>query len=464
MDVLKQLLGRLHPLIVHLPIGFILLGLLLQWYDRKRLEYQKVIPLVFLWGAISATLACITGYLQYLGEGYAFDSIKWHLWSGIATALFSFLMYAKLKRLEFMNFLSKIPVVALSLVFLILISFTGHQGGSITHGEDYLVAPLPNSVKSALGFETFEEKEIALNEDNWQDALIYDDVIKPILNNKCMSCHNPKKVKGELLLHTEEGILEGGENGEVVVSENASESEIFTRMNLPKEDDNHMPPEGKIQPTKEEIKLVGAWIDAGHPFEGSIKEVGLEKDLFVSFFPKKHDKDYPEIEIAAAAKDSIAVIEKIGIHVDLIDNTSNFLSVSAINKPAFEDADFELLISIKTQIARLDLGGTKVTDAIFEELKLLPNLTILKLDNTSVSGKNIAALASLENLKSINLTGTQFEESYLDLFSEFEALQKVYLYKTNIDSKGLQLLKDGQIKIDFGNYELLPIPSDSIIY
>lgn len=464
MEVLKQLLGRLHPLIVHLPIGFILLGLLLQWYDRKRLEYQKVIPLVFLWGAISATLACITGYLQYLGEGYAFDSIKWHLWSGIATALFSFLMYAKLKGLESMNFLSKIPVAALSLVFLILISFTGHQGGSITHGEDYLVAPLPNSVKSALGFETFEEKEIALNEDNWQDALIYDDVIKPILNNKCMSCHNPKKVKGELLLHTEEGILEGGENGEVVVSENASESEIFTRMNLPKEDDNHMPPEGKTQPTKEEIKLVGAWIDAGHPFEGSIKEVGLEKDLFVSFFPKKHDKDYPEIEIAAAAKDSIAVIEKIGIHVDLIDNTSNFLSVSAINKPAFEDADFEILISIKTQIARLDLGGTKVTDAIFEELKLLPNLTILKLDNTSVSGKNIAALASLENLKSINLTGTQFEESYLDLFSEFEALQKVYLYKTNIDSKGLQLLKDGQIKIDFGNYELRPIPSDSIIY
>lgn len=464
MDVLKQLLGRLHPLIVHLPIGFILLGLLLQWYDRKRLEYQKVIPLVFLWGAISATLACITGYLQYLGEGYAFDSIKWHLWSGIATALFSFLMYAKLKGLESMNFLSKIPVVTLSLVFFILISFTGHHGGSITHGEDYLVAPLPNSVKSALGFETFEEKAIALNEENWQNALIYEDVIKPILNNKCVSCHNPKKVKGELLLHTEEGILEGGENGEVVVSENASESEIFTRMKLPKEDDAHMPPEGKTQPTKEEIILVGAWIDAGHPFQGSIKEVGLEKDLFVSFFPKKHDKDYPEIEIAAAAKDTIAIIEKIGIHVDLIDNTSNFLSVSAINNPSFEDTDFEILIPIKAQIARLDLGGTKVTNAIFEKLALLPNLTVLKLDNTSVSGKNIAALASLENLKSMNLTGTQFEESYLDVFSEFEALQKVYLYKTNIDSKGLQLLKDGQIKIDFGNYELLPIPSDSIIY
>lgn len=137
MDVLKQLLGRLHPLIVHLPIGFIILGLLLQYYDRKRLEYQKVIPLIYLWGGISATLACITGYAQYVGEGYAFDTVKWHLWSGIVTALFSFLMWAKLKEKGTFQFLTKVPILVLSGVFFVLISFTGHQGGNITHGEDY---------------------------------------------------------------------------------------------------------------------------------------------------------------------------------------------------------------------------------------------------------------------------------------------------------------------------------------
>ncbi len=45
MDVIKQLLGRLHPLIVHLPIGFIILGLLLQWYDRKTRSHTKIIGL-----------------------------------------------------------------------------------------------------------------------------------------------------------------------------------------------------------------------------------------------------------------------------------------------------------------------------------------------------------------------------------------------------------------------------------
>ena len=464
MDVLKQLIGRLHPLIVHLPIGFILLGLLLHWYSRKKQEYAVVIPLVYLWGGISATLACFTGYLQYLGEGYAFDTVKWHLWLGIATALFSFLMYSKLKELKTLEFLRKTPVVVLSIIFFILISFTGHQGGNITHGEDYLVEPLPNSIKSALGFETFEEKEIALDENNWEDALIYEDVINPILNNKCVSCHNPKKTKGELLLHTEEGIITGGENGEVVVAENASKSELFTRMNLPMEDDDHMPPEGKTQPSKEEIKLVGAWIDAGHPFEGSIKDIGLEKELFRSFFPKKHDNDYPDLEIAAVPRDTISAMEKTGIHVDLIDKTSNFLSVSAINKPSFKDEDFETLLRIKNQIARLDLGGTKVTDAVLERLVLLPNLTILKLDNTSITGKNIALLSALEYLKSINLTGSQFEEANLDAFSDFKTLQKIYLYRTKINSQGVQNLRDGQITIDYGNYELPQIASDSIIY
>ena len=464
MDVLKQLLGRLHPIIVHLPIGFIIFGLLLQWRDRNKKEYAKIIPVAYFWGGIAAVLACISGYLQYLSEGFAFDTVKWHLWSGIATALFSFLMYAKLKNLKAFSFLTGIPLIALSIVFFILISFTGHQGGTITHGEDFLVEPLPNSVKSALGFETFEEKEIVLTEENWEGKLIYEDVIKPILNNKCASCHNPKKTKGELLLTSEKEILKGGENGEVIIAENASNSEMFVRMNLPIEDDDHMPPEGKTQPTKEEIKLVGAWIDAGHPFEGSIKDSGLEKDLFLSFFPKKYDNDYPDIEISEAFQDSIDSIEKIGIHVDLISKASNFLSVSCINKPAFSDSDFENLLPIKSQIARLDLGGTEVTDAIFEKLAMLPNLTILKLDNTSVTGKNIELLSSLEHLKSVNLTASEFEEEYLNGFSNFKKLQKVYLYKTKVQSNEIRTLKDGQIKIDYGEYDLPPIPSDSIVY
>ena len=168
--------------------------------------------------------------------------------------------------------------------------------------------------------------------------------------------------------------------------------------------------------------------------------------------------------MAEASKDSIKVIEEIGVHVDLISESSNFLSVSCINKPDFADSDFERLLPIAPQIARLDLGGSQVTDAIFEKLTLLTNLTILKLDNTSITGENIELLSSLEHLKSINLTASRFEEENLSTLSSLKNLKKVYLYKTKVNSGGIQTLNDGQIVIDYGDYELPPIPSDSIVY
>ncbi len=465
MDVIKQLIGRLHPLIVHLPIGFILLGLLLQWYDRKTRQYGKVIGLIFFWAGISAVLACSTGYLQYLGEGYGFDTVKWHLWSGIVTALFSFIMYARLRKWKPVDFLSKIPMVAFSIVFFVLISFTGHQGGNITHGEDYLVEPLPNSIKSALGYETFEEMEIVLNEQSWEEAQLYEEVIHPILNNKCVSCHNQKKTKGELILNSEEGILTGGENGEVVVINNASDSEIFIRMNLPKDNDDHMPPDGKTQPSKDEIALIGAWLDAGHPFGGTIAESGLKKELFRSFFPEIVDNDYPNIEIGEASQDSIDAMKDKGIHIDKISTSVNFLRVSCLNKPSFSDSDFALLNPLKKQIAILDLGGTQVTDEIFEKLATLPHLTILNLDDTGITGKGIEKLAvSSEHLKAINLTDTEFQEPYLQKLTDFKKLKKVYVFNTQLDAKGSKSLKDGQIAVDYGDYELPAIASDSIVY
>tara|TARA_R110002167_G_scaffold23281_4_gene82726 strand:- start:9102 stop:10499 length:1398 start_codon:yes stop_codon:yes gene_type:complete len=464
MDILKQLMGRLHPILVHLPIGFIILGLLLQWYDRKKNELSNVISLIFLWGGMGAILASITGYLQYLGEGLAFDTVKFHLWAGILTTIFCFVMYARLKERNPFIFLLKIPVSVLSILFFILISYTGHLGGSITHGEDFLIEPLPNNFKKVLGFETFEEKAIILNEENWQDAQLYEEVVKPILNNKCMSCHSTKKKKGGLVLHTEADILKGGENGEVIIAHNALDSELFKRMDLPKTDEDHMPPKEKSQPSKEEIQLIRAWIDVGHPFDKSIEETGLSKDLFLPFFPVIEKNDYPDMEVMAASQDSIATLKKEGIHVEKISEATNFQRVSCINKPSFTDAAFELLLPLKTQIAVLDLGGTQVSDAIFAHLVELPHLTVLKLDNTALTGKNIALLRSLEHLKIINLTGTRFEVRYLKILADFKKLEMVYVYHSGIDSTGVKPLGKSKILVDYGNYELPVIPSDSVIY
>ena len=50
MDFLIDLFGRFHPLIVHLPIGFLFLGLMMMIYDRKDNKHQKIIRFAFFWG------------------------------------------------------------------------------------------------------------------------------------------------------------------------------------------------------------------------------------------------------------------------------------------------------------------------------------------------------------------------------------------------------------------------------
>ena len=123
---MMQFIGHFHPVIVHMPIGIMLLGGFLLFYQGPQLnKFDKVISLAFLVGSISATLACFTGWL--LAQSGEFDSvlIQKHQWVGIATAAIGWTIYFnKYKK-----------VLAISLVVLIII--TGHLGTTLPHGENY---------------------------------------------------------------------------------------------------------------------------------------------------------------------------------------------------------------------------------------------------------------------------------------------------------------------------------------
>jgi uncharacterized membrane protein len=69
---MMQFIGHLHPVIVHLPIGILLLGVFLMIYqDKNESKYDQIISLAFLLGSCSAVLACITGWL--LGQSGEYD-------------------------------------------------------------------------------------------------------------------------------------------------------------------------------------------------------------------------------------------------------------------------------------------------------------------------------------------------------------------------------------------------------
>jgi hypothetical protein len=58
--------------------------------------------------------------------------------------------------------------------------------------------------------------------------------VQPVLESRCLECHNPDKVKGGLLMHTADALLKGGDSGSSLVAPGKpDQSELLKRLLLP---------------------------------------------------------------------------------------------------------------------------------------------------------------------------------------------------------------------------------------
>lgn len=450
MDFIFDLTGRFHPLIVHLPIGFLILGWMMWVFDRKAQKHQRIIRFAFFWGTISTLVAVVTGTVLYAREGYPWEDVQGHLILGVATFLFSFLMYLKLKGFAIVDRFSQ---SFLGYALLIVLFITGHLGGNLTHGKDHLTEPLPPVLKTALGIEVPDNK-LVLFPESYQEKALYTGVIQPILDQKCVSCHNPQKTKGELLMHNYKGIMSGGEEGPIISLNKPEESEMLRRIHLPKDEKKHMPPKAKIQLSKAEIKLIEKWISAGAPENKTIADLGFSTALFTSFFPKDETGIYPDTILRPLDKGIIDSLVGMGLQVAPIFKTSSLLKISAINTPDFDDQKALALLMALDHIVDLDLGQTQVTDTVFETLEQLKHLTVLKLNRTAILGNGVKKLIPLQYLKQINLVNSKFEGANLEEMYAFPALEKVYLFGTPTQLTSVEIPDQYQSIFDKGNYKL----------
>jgi DNA-binding beta-propeller fold protein YncE len=111
------------------------------------------------------------------------------------------------------------------------------------------------------------------------DAPDYATHVAPLLKKYCTACHNGEDREGELVLESYARILEGGEDGAVVLAGRSGES-LLVRV-LTGKAEPAMPPDGEAQPTAEEIAVLVAWIDTG-----AKGPEGAEPDPTVIVVPK----------------------------------------------------------------------------------------------------------------------------------------------------------------------------------
>ncbi len=86
--------------------------------------------------------------------------------------------------------------------------------------------------------------------------------VLPILKAKCLKCHGlGEKVKGGLKLTTREAILEGGDSGPAIDTEDLAGSVLLQAIHY---DGLEMPPTGKLP--EKEVRILESWVKAGAPW------------------------------------------------------------------------------------------------------------------------------------------------------------------------------------------------------
>ena len=251
-----EFIGHLHPVIVHLPIGILLLGVLMMVYEHySKVDLQLPISFTFLVGSISAVLACIAGWILSNSGEYDALLVQKHQWTGISTAVIGLLVY-------FLKQYRKLLAVILTL----LVFITGHYGGTLTHGENYLFNSNENSNTSQVDTIKVEAKKITQTISNGADSLtiethnVYKEQIAPLLKLRCYNCHSAIKQKNGLRLDGEMFIKKGGKNGKIFFAGNTFKSPLYTSLVLPMDDEKHMPPKGKHQLSQNEILIARDWV------------------------------------------------------------------------------------------------------------------------------------------------------------------------------------------------------------
>ena len=102
--------------------------------------------------------------------------------------------------------------------------------------------------------------------------------IQPILEQNCVSCHNPEKAKGELNLATKNEAFTSGDNSPAIIPFEAEKSGLFALTVLEADDDDLMPPKKSGGPLKkEQTDLLRGWIEQGAAWPENITLKAKEK-------------------------------------------------------------------------------------------------------------------------------------------------------------------------------------------
>ncbi len=441
--------GKFHPLILHLPIGMLVGAVLLECFTGPLRRHDAAVTLLLWLGFVSSMKAVLAGYFLAQPGGYPQDVLQWHLWSGISVPVLTFItlltkLHHQQKSPLMSSSLYRVPLFTTAAALFV----AGHFGGTMSHGD--ILKDIKTFVKTPAA------APVVTAGSPLTDLVIYDAVIAPMMESKCVSCHGLEKQKGELQLHTHEAMIKAGESEKLaIIPGKSAQSESVLRILLAASHDDHMPPENKPQITAAELEVLQWWIDAGASpdlklGDASVPDNVREKISALLAAPAITAGAQGEAGAAgpagapAAAPDMAPVqaLEKeLGVAILPLAQNDPALSFNCVNvADKFGDAELAKFAPVADRMSEVNLGRSKVTDAGLASLAGMKNLKKLHLPNTAVTDAGIDSLLVLTNLEYLNLFNTKITDAGLAKLEKLPNLKRLFVWQTGATKPAAEAL------------------------
>lgn len=441
--------GPFHPLVLHLPIGVWVLVMLQELGGLIRRNDRAGASLFSMWfAAATAVMAAMAGFLLVVANADEYGRnamVGRHMWGGlvfaglaVATVVVKIWVIRRaLKRRWF--WLAMVGCLA-------TMGFASHDGGSITHGADYLTRNAPDSLKKWLGGGGVKNPF-----DSSSDPIVYADIVAPIFERRCVGCHQESKAKGKLRMDRYDLLVNGGLSGPAMVAGDVAKSLLVTRIELSDEEEEHMPPAGKPQINADELAVIKWWIKQGGDANKRLSAWAPPAEIRAAVARLVvHDGDKPAASPhgeAPVATDPLTsategLMKKFPgvITTESLDSKGLVFSVASI-KGSLDDAGFREFAPIYPILASVDLSASSITDASVVALVGAPQLRQLRLAETAVTDAAMDAMVKLPALESLNLYGTKVTDAGVMKLATLSKLKHLYLWQTAVTPETVATLK-----------------------
>ncbi len=136
--MIVEFIGRLHPLLVHMPIGIFILVFVVHFFLKDKFEsHYLVMQVLLVLACISGILSALCGWLLLKTGGFAEADVNTHKWSGIVMVIFSIcLLFAH--KVQSNPTKSKLVFNILFLITMMMVLSSAYLGAQLTYGDGFL--------------------------------------------------------------------------------------------------------------------------------------------------------------------------------------------------------------------------------------------------------------------------------------------------------------------------------------